>query len=1013
MTARARFAAFFGDLFGYRNPQRVSLDTPDACVHDALQGLTEAVLCVTQEGRIALANPAATQLLGQSPKTLVGAPIEAVLPGFPADPAIGKPIEYCPDKGTASGTFDSCLRAYARPWPHKGPWRYVISLQDLGPERRSAARIARLTQLYQALSAVNAGVRRVRDAPALFALTCQTAVDLGGVAMAWIGIVENDETVQVVANHGAGLDYIKDLRVSASRDIPEGRGPSGTAYREQRPVIVGDFNDSTMMAPWRASAAAFGFQSAGSFPIVRGGCPFAVLTVYHGQKHAFDKDTMAILQDMAGAVSFALDAMDQDNQRRRAQATLEMRERHFRAYFEQATVGMAATSSQAQWLEVNDALCAMLGYTRDELLQKTWADLTHPDDLADNRRLLESMRAGDLDATVLDKRYIHKNGRPVYVHMTLRAVRRSDKTLDYVVLLAEDVTARKGRDDMLGRLAKILDESSDEIYMFDTQTQRFLFANTGAQRNLGYSISELQGLTPVMIKPHMSEQDIEDILRPLKEHKVDRVTLNTEHRRKDGSTYPIEAHLHLSASEGRPAVVAIVRDITERREFEAQLRHQATHDELTGLANRTFLREALSRAMASALRRNRLMAVLFLDLDAFKNINDVLGHEHGDYLLKTIAQRLTATLRKEDWITRGEDVVVRQGGDEFTILLQDLTSVNDATRIAERLLAEIARPVVIQDTAMHVTASLGITVFPFDDADGEGLLRNADVAMYRAKEAGRNTYAFYTSSMSEQIKERRDIEEGLRRALERGEFVVHYQPQIRAKDGQPIGVEALIRWQHPDRGLMSPGLFIPIAEESGLIGPMGEWVLRTACEQSRAWKAAGLADLKISVNLSGRQFRDPHLPARVARILAETGFDASTGLLELEVTESMLMDDIERAANALGALHDMGLRLAIDDFGTGYSSLNYLKRFRIHTLKIDQSFVGDITGNASDAAIASVIIVLGHSLGLTVIAEGVETIEQVEILQNAGCDELQGYYYSKPLPSALVQDWLLNYKPRG
>ncbi len=972
----------------------------------ALQQIDIPILYLTETLLVIGANAGLERLIGRDAETVIGAPVADVLPGYDRGMLRStNPYPVLQVRGRDGTVLPIEIRA--SPWIGPGDIRYALTLRDVSHEQEAAAKAARLARVYQALSALNAAIRHTEDEAALLALTCRLAVDLGDVAMAWIGIPgAGNGMIRPVARYGSRLAYLDGIRISSRADVAEGQGPTGVAYREGRAVTVGDYGEDESTGPWRERAIACGFRSAGAFPILRRGAPYAVLTVYHGQKDAFDKDTVGVLHDMAAAVSFALDAQDRERQRCSAQQALAGRERHFRAYFEQAAVGMAATSRDKSWLEVNDALCAMLGYTRAELLARTWLDITHPGDRASSLGLLDRLLSGRLDATTCDKRYIHKDGHVVHVHIALRAVRGPDGALDYVVLLVEDITANRHHEDMLGRLARILDESSDEIYMFDARTYRFLFANTGAQRNLGYSIAELRDLTPLDIKPHLSPDDFARLIAPLKSPGGDCVRLESEHRRKDGTVYPIEACLHFSENEEAPAIVAIIQDTTERRRFEAQLRHQATHDALTGLANRAFFYEVVEKAMAYARRQNTLMAVLFVDLDAFKNINDALGHEYGDRLLQAIAKRLMSALRREDWIAREPNLVARQGGDEFTILLQGLTTVEDIIRIAERLLSEIAQPLTVGNSTVHVTASIGITVFPFDDAAIEELLRNADVAMYKAKDGGGNTFAFYDAAMSARIHERREIEEGLRRAIDEDQLVLHYQPQIHIATGRVVGVEALVRWQHPERGLIPPGAFISIAEESRLIVPLGEWVLRSACVQNRLWRARGLGDLKISINLSGRQFKDRNLATTVAGILGETGLDAATSSIELEVTESTLMDDTEVVAETLAAFREMGLRLALDDFGTGYSSLNYLKRFQMDTLKIDQCFVRGIAQSPEDAAITSVIISLGHSLGLTVIAEGVEDLEQLKILRDAGCDEVQGYYYSKPLPAPAFEEWL-------
>ncbi len=883
----------------------------------------------------------------------------------------------------------------------------LMTVHHLSRAQQAEARIVRLTQLHRALSALNQAVRHTESEEKLLDLVCRIAVDLGGVAMAWIGAVAGDEgQVRPLARYGHGLDYLTDIVISVRPDLPEGQGPSGVALRDNRSITINDLTTSDITQHWRTNAERYGFCSSGSFPIPRAGKPFAVLNVYHTQRDAFDKDMIAILEDIANSVAFALETIDHERQRQQAQNDLAHSEQHFRAYFDRAMIGMVATSPTKNWIEVNDAFCAMLGYSRAELLQRTWVDITHPDDMPHSVSIWDKLQSGEWNETTFDKTYIHNSGHPVYAHVAVRAVRHADQSLDYIVLLVEDITSRKHHEDRLDRLAHILDESANEIYMFDADTLRFLYANAGAQRNLGYSFEELQHLTPLDIKPRLLPEYFTELIAPLRRGDTEFITLESEHRRRDGSSYPIEARLHLSAHGGNPVFVAIIQDITERKQFEAQLRHQATHDALTGLPNRALSHEVLSRAMVHAARNETLIAILFLDLDAFKNINDSLGHECGDLLLQEMAKRLTTTLRQEDWIVRNEGLVARQGGDEFMVLIQNITSVHVITNIAERLLATVAEPFFANGHEMYVTASIGITIYPFDDLDREGLLRNADVAMYKAKHAGKNTFEFYAASMSAQITEHRAIENGLHHALKNEEFVLHYQPQVDLRRGCLAGVEALIRWQHPQRGLIAPDRFIPIAEESGLIVPIGEWVLRTACAQSRAWQALGLPIVRVAVNLSGRQFRERDLPAMVARALKDTGLEATPEYLELEVTESMLMDDMEKTIVTLKTLHKMGLRLAIDDFGTGYSSLSYLKRFPINTLKIDQSFVRDITHDSDDAALAAVIITLGHSLGLTVTAEGVETKEQLAFLRNAQCDEMQGYYYSRPLSADAMTHWL-------
>jgi len=431
-------------------------------------------------------------------------------------------------------------------------------------------------------------------------------------------------------------------------------------------------------------------------------------------------------------------------------------------------------------------------------------------------------------------------------------------------------------------------------------------------------------------------------------------------------------------------------DISERKAYEARIEYLAGHDALTSLPNRNLLGDRVTQAMARTRRHGLQLALLFLDLDRFKGVNDSFGHELGDSLLLEVSNRLRQVIREAD-------TVARQGGDEFIILLTDIQRPEDVTAVACKIFDVFRAPFVIRGHELFVTASIGATLYPNDGDDMQSLLRNADIAMYRAKEERGNAFQFYSREMSVRALERAELESALRRALERKEFELFYQPKVEAATGRIIGAEALIRWNHPEMGLVSPTRFIPMAEEIGLIVPIGDWVLHTACAQNKAWQDAGLPPISISVNLSARQFRQENLVESVAAALHNMGLEAHH--LELELTESIVMNSAELFISKLKALEDLGVQLSIDDFGTGYSSLSYLKRFPLHHLKIDQSFVRDIVTDADDAAITSTVISLGHSLNLKVIAEGVETEEQVAFLRDHKCDEMQGYFFSRPLPA--------------
>lgn len=453
---------------------------------------------------------------------------------------------------------------------------------------------------------------------------------------------------------------------------------------------------------------------------------------------------------------------------------------------------------------------------------------------------------------------------------------------------------------------------------------------------------------------------------------------------------------------GEDEVLTIVRDFTDRKTAEERIHLLAYYDSLTGLPNRLFFKERLEHALNHARRHKKQLAVLFVDLDRFKRINDTLGHSVGDKLLKGFAEKLEWCIRDTDSVTRTppaefSGTISRLGGDEFIVLLTEIRNEIDVAKIAKRVLNELSQPFALDSYEVFVTASIGIAVYPADGTDCDTLLKNADTAMYHAKDQGRNNFQFYTESMNASAFERLILESSLRRALEKEEFRLYFQPQLDMARNVITGVEALIRWNHPELGVVSPGEFIPIAEEAGLIIPIGEWVLRTACRQIKSWAGAGMPPMTVAVNISSRQFRQQSLLSTVAEAVKELG--PASGLLKLELTESTIMQGVEETVEILREFKSMGLGVLIDDFGTGYSSLSYLKRFPLDALKIDRSFVKDVTHDPDDANITKAIIALSHSLNLRVIAEGVETKEQFGFLKENGCDEMQGYLFSKPLPA--------------
>ena len=522
------------------------------------------------------------------------------------------------------------------------------------------------------------------------------------------------------------------------------------------------------------------------------------------------------------------------------------------------------------------------------------------------------------------------------------------------------------------------------------------FLNVVAEKMTGWSLQEAASRPMAEIVRILDATSREIILNPMAravgQERIPQLRSNIILARRDGFEIPIEdsvAPIH--NREGRATgAVFVFRDVSAARAMALQMSHSALHDFLTGLPNRLFLSDRISQAIALAPRHMNKVAVLFLDLDGFKHINDSLGHPTGDKLLQSIAKRLGECVR-------GADTVSRQGGDEFVVLLSEVAQSEHAAITARRMLQAVARPHFIDQHDLHITTSIGVSVYPDDGQDAETLIKNADTAMYHAKENGRQSYQFFTPAMNVRAVERQSIEESLRRALERQEFTLHYQPKIDLETGAITGAEALIRWVHPIRGSVSPAQFIPIAEDCGLIVPIGKWVLREACKQARAWVDEGLPLGTMAVNISAIEFLDENFLDGVLAILKDTGMDP--GSLEFELTESVLMKHAESTESILKTLTTLGVQLAVDDFGTGYSSLSYLRKFPINALKIDQSFVRQITTAGRDTSIVTAVISMGRSLKLRVIAEGVETSEELAFLRAQRCDEAQGYYFSRPVPA--------------
>jgi diguanylate cyclase (GGDEF)-like protein/PAS domain S-box-containing protein len=669
-----------------------------------------------------------------------------------------------------------------------------------------------------------------------------------------------------------------DRVVERARNLSIGRGVGlvGTVWQTGEPLWVPDLSREERLLR-KDIVEQTGWKNALLVPVIARDQTIGVLDFNSAHIPEPDEYLLHVIGVLGAQIG-------NFHQRATALERLTESEDRYASTVELAAIGIGHIAGDGRFVHVNRQLCDMLGYSKEELLERTVRDISHPDDVDATQPWAARLRSGRSDHFKVEKRYLRKDGTTIWVRIT------------------------------------------------------------------------------VAQKPGANGEPLYDI--------------------------------------------SIVEDISDRKLAEARVEYLATHDEMTGLPNRTMFGQLVERAIESARRNERSFAVLFVDLDRFKIINDSLGHEAGDTLLKEMASRFRQCLR-------GSDVVARVGGDEFVVLVDRISQASQAAVVARHILSAALKPVRIKGQECRVTASVGIAMYPRDAEDTQSLMKSADMAMYLAKEEGKNNFQFYSKEVRALSVERMTLESNLARALERREFFLHYQAKVSIRTGEIKGVEALLRWWNRDLGAVPPAQFVPLAEETGLIVPIGRWVLQKACEQCVAWQSAGLAPVCMAVNISPRQFTDPGLLDDIRKVLSATAMKPE--LLELEITESMVMHNVEQAVRKLRAIKEMGVRLAIDDFGTGYSSLAQLKRFPIDTLKVDRSFIREIPANDEDRAITEVIIAMGRTLGVTVVAEGVETAEQQAFLSSHACDEMQGYYFSKPSHPDEFADLLRRHTatPRG
>ncbi|APW40367.1 hypothetical protein RD110_00190 [Rhodoferax koreense] len=920
----------------------------------------------------------------------------------------------------------------------------LVLVHDVTQRRRAERDLARVSRAQHLLSACNEALVRAASEGALLTEICNIAVQIGGYSMAWVGFAQDDaeRSIVAVANAGTGADSMKGEPLSWDADTPSGQGPAGRTIRSGEAVIVEDVARDPSFAPWLAQILQSGFRGAASLPLRDGSRTFGLFYLYAPEVVKIGSDEVRLLQQLANDLAFGiLHLRAQESQRRLHAAVMKVAAgvsaSTGTAFFEQLARNMAeALGAQAGFIvrlmplpavdsagTTPDAAPPRMAHTMAGVLEGralpnfAFALAGTPcDNLAEVDTCMVSPKlcgmfagipslAGLTARTYVGRRLDSSNGEPAGLLFVLfkEPLQHSEFIFSTMQIFAARAAAELDRQDSDAQIrhqASLLDKAQDAIIVRGID-HRVLYWNQSAARLYGWTAEEVVGRSLVNLlygDPSRFEFANQAVIEQGEWHgEIAQV-------RKDGSELMVEARWTLvrDANDQPHSIFAINTDITQRKATEDEIHKLAFFDALTQLPNRQLLTDRLRHALSSCARNGRGGALLFIDLDNFKTLNDTLGHDRGDLLLQQVARRLAACVRQMD-------TVARLGGDEFVVILEDLGEDTQeigvrAKAIGEKILQTLSAAYQLEGNEHQSTCSIGITRFTGQvDSVGE-LLKQADIAMYQAKAAGRNTVRFFDPGLQAAVTARASLEADMRLALAQDEFFLHYQPQIDAQ-GLCTGVEALVRWHHPLRGTVSPAEFIPVAEETGLILEIGRQVLQQACGLLASWAGdEHTAHLSLAVNVSSRQFKHADFVQQVCDTLARSGADPSR--LKLELTESLLVDDMELIIDKMMVLRAHGVSFSLDDFGTGYSSLAYLRRLPLDQLKIDQSFVRDVLTDPNDAVIARTIIGLGQSLGLNVIAEGVESAEQRDFLLAHGCLAYQGYFFSRPLALPQLEHFL-------
>ncbi len=913
---------------------------------------------------------------------------------------------------------------------HGRTLRMVGGMTDLTSRNDAELELARLNRALLMRSACNEAVIHATDEKGLLHEICRIVVDLGGYRMAWIGYVQDDaeQSVSPVAWAGEGTRYLQDIPHSWSDDKAVGRGPVGRAVRTNQMVMIDDLQYDPSFEPWLEAALHHGYRSLVVLPMHDGQHTRGTFTLFSPSARHFGAEEVRLLQELTGDLEFAIATLRNRLEQDRIQTAVlkiaaGVSANSGKAFFEELVSNMtealgasagfiarlqpgesASARTEVAYLDgrlipnfeypLSGTPCQHLGDTLNYLV---------PADVCELFPYAATISAHRAQAYV-GHRLDNSAGQPigqlfVLFNHPLRETTFITSTLRIFATRVASELERQAAEAQIRQQASLLDKAQDAIVVRGLD-HAIRYWNKGAERLYGWTRDEAVGQpTDTLLYGNLA--DFHERMREVLEQ--GEWSGEIIQRRKDGNMFVVEAHWTLLFDEQQmpDAILAINTDITERKVAEREIQYLAFYDHLTGLPNRQLLHDRLGHALAIDTRLSQVGALLFIDVDNFKALNDTLGHAIGDLFLQQLAQRLQACLREGD-------TLARLGGDEFVIVLENLAdtpheAAAHAMMVGEKVLASFSPPFLLSKYVHHSTSSIGITLFNDQPTTQDELLQRADLAMYQAKAQGRNTLHFFDPAMQAAAAARADLETDLRHALKNQVFELHYQAQVDSQ-GRICGAEALLRWPHPERGWIAPATFIPLAEETGLILPIGLRVLEIACMQLVAWAAQPhMASLDLAVNVSARQFRQPDFVTQVLGVIDRIGADPHR--LKLELTESLLVDNMEETIVKMRALKARGIGFSLDDFGTGYSSLAYLKRLPLDEIKIDQSFVRDMLSDPNNAAIAHSILALGQSLNLDVVAEGVETEAQHVFLADRGCQTYQGYLFNRPQPSALFEAW--------